>query len=56
VTKIIRPPRALFVPYPLGYPLGAPNNAALQHSIIAQALSLLRRTNVPVLEEFKTSA
>lgn len=56
VTKIIRPPRALFVPYPLGYPLGAPNDAALQHRIIAQALSLLKRTDVPMLEEFKTSA
>jgi len=56
VTKIIRPPRSLFVPYPLGYPLGAPNDAALQHRIIAQALSLLKRTDVPMLEEFKTSA
>ncbi len=53
VTKIIRPPRALFVPYPLGYPLGAPNDAALQHRIIAQALPLLTRTDVPVFEDFR---
>lgn len=53
VTEIIRPPRALFAPFPLGYPLGAPNNAALQHDVIAQALSLLTRTDVPVFEEFK---
>ncbi len=53
VTKIIRPPRALFVPYPLGYPLGAPHNATLQHNVIAQALSLLTRTDVPVLESFQ---
>mgnify|MGYP001771118914 CR=1 FL=1 len=31
VTSVIRPPRALFVPFPMGYPLGAPNDTALQH-------------------------
>lgn len=51
VTEIIRPPRALFAPYPLGYPLGAPNDAILQHRVIAKALSLLTRSDVPVLEE-----
>ena len=53
VTEVIRPPRALFVPYPMGYPLGAPQQPALQHRIIAAALSLLKRTNVPIIEEFK---
>lgn len=53
VTRITRPPRALFVPYPLGYPLGAPNDVALQHRIIEQALPLLTRTDVPVFEDFK---
>ncbi len=53
VTQTIRPPRALFVPYPLGYPLGQPNNPTLQHRIIAAALRLLPRTDVPVLEEFR---
>jgi len=52
VTRVIRPPRALFVPYPLGYPLGEPGNPALQHRIIAAALSLLGRTDVPVLDDF----
>lgn len=56
VTTLIRPPRALFVPYPLGYPLGEPNNPALQHRIIAAALSLLLRTDVPVFEDFDPSA
>jgi hypothetical protein len=31
VTDIIRPPRALFVPYGLRFPLGEPNNPDLQH-------------------------
>ena len=53
VTEVIRPPRALFVPYPMGYPLGAPRDPALQHRIIAAALSLLSRTEVPVIEEFQ---
>lgn len=53
VTSIIHPPRALFVPYPMGFPLGAPNNPALQHQVIAAGLALLERTDVPVLEVFK---
>lgn len=52
VTSIIRPPRALHVPFPMGYPLGAPNDPALQHRVIAAAMALLDRTDVPVLEEY----
>ena len=52
VTSVIKPPRALFVPFPIGFPLGEPNNAQLQHRIIASALRLLERDDVPVLEEF----
>lgn len=52
VTRILRPPRALFVDRPLGYPLGAPNDAELQHRIIDAALALLDRTDLPVLEDF----
>ena len=53
VTDVSRPPRALFVPYKLGFPLGEPNNAALQHHIITAALSLLARNDVPVIEDFQ---
>ena len=53
VTNVIRSPRALFVPFPMGYPLGADNNPELQHRVIAATLSLLERDDVPVLEEFK---
>jgi hypothetical protein len=52
ITSVIRPPRALFVPYPMGFPLGAPNDPALQHRVIAASLALLERTDVPVLESF----
>jgi D-proline reductase (dithiol) PrdB len=53
VTEVIRPPRALFVPFPMGYPLGAENNPELQHRVIRSALALLERDDVPVVEEFK---
>ena len=52
VTDVIRPPRALFVPYRLGFPLGEPDNPALQHRIISSALLLLTRNDVPVIEDF----
>ena len=41
ITKRVKPPRALSVPYGFGYPLGKPNNPELQHAIIAEALALL---------------
>jgi len=52
VTERIRPPRALFVPAPMGYPLGAPHQPARQHQILDAAFRLLPRTDLPVLEEF----
>ena len=53
VTRKVKPPRALFVPFPLGYPLGKPQDAALQRKIIADSLKLLERTDLPVFEEFR---
>jgi hypothetical protein len=52
ITEQIRPPRALFVPFPLGHPLGEPNNPELQTRIMRAAFALLPRTDVPVLETF----
>lgn len=52
VTEQLKPPRALFVPFSMGFPLGEPNNADLQHQTIAAALRLLERDDVPVLESF----
>ena len=52
ITRKIRPPRALSVPYPLGYPLGEPNNPDLQHEVLGALIALLERNDVPVLEEF----
>ena len=52
VTDALRSPRALFVPYRLGFPLGEPKISILQHRIISKALSLLSRIDTPVIEEF----
>lgn len=53
ITEQIRPSRALFVPFPLGHPLGEPNNSDLQTRIMRAAFALLPRTDVPVLETFE---
>lgn len=48
-----KPPRGLWVPFPLGRPLGEPGDAAFQHRVLRAALSLLERTDGPViLEDF----
>jgi D-proline reductase (dithiol) PrdB len=52
ITEKTRPPRALFVPFPLGYPLGEPNNTDLQTRIMRAAFALLSRNDCPVLETF----
>ena len=53
VTKKVRPPRSLFVPFPFGYPLGRPNDPGLQHRIIRKALDLLEsQDELPILKKF----
>lgn len=52
----LRPPRSLWVSFPLGRPLGKPNDAAFQHRVIAATLNLLMRPNGPVLEDYPEDA
>ena len=52
----LRPPRSLWVPFPLGRPLGKPSDSAFQHRVIAAALDLLQRPSGPVLEDFPEDA
>ena len=42
-------PRGLFVPFPLGRPLGEPGDADFQRSVMLAALSLLERSDGPVI-------
>lgn len=51
-TEKVKPPRALWVPYPYGRPLGAPDDAALQTRIIRSALALFDAPAGPVLADF----
>lgn len=53
VAEKVRPPRALLVPFDHGYPLGEPNNPALQTDVLRQTFALLADEGPgPVLKEF----
>ncbi|MBI1982665.1 MAG: hypothetical protein HYS61_00520 [Acidobacteria bacterium] len=53
VAVKVKPPRALFVPFPHGYPLGKPNEPELQHRILHEALKLLKVVSAEsVLRDF----
>jgi hypothetical protein len=41
ITRKVRTPRALAVPFALGYPLGLPGDPELQSRVIAAALAML---------------
>ena len=51
-TEKVKPPRALFVPFPFGHPLGEANDAELQTRVIRAALALIDRESGPVLDEY----
>ena len=55
-TEKVKPPRALFVPFPFGHALGRPNDPALQHRVLAAALELLAEPAGPVLRDFPDAA
>ena len=56
VSSITKPPRSLFVPFQMGYPLGLPNDAVLQQRVIAAALNLLSKNDTPILAEFGSTS
>lgn len=53
VTRRLRVPRALSVPFPLGFPLGEPANPALQREVLRALLALTGETAVPLLAAFR---
>ena len=55
-TETIRPPRALWVPFELGRPLGAPDNTALQRRVLSAALALLEAPEGPLIVDFPEEA
>jgi hypothetical protein len=48
----IQAPRTLFVDFPLGRPLGKPNDAAFQTTVLHAAFDTLRASSGPVWSEF----
>ena len=54
VAEKLRPPRALFVPFKHGYPLGTPNDPSRQHRVIEAALQLFEVASLtpPVLVDY----
>ena len=52
----MQPPRSLWVSFPLGRPLGKPNDAAFQHRVITASLALLKQESGPILEDFPEDA
>ena len=53
MTRKVKPPRVLLVPFPFGYPLGKPDGPAFQRRVILESFALLPRTDLPVLETFR---
>ena len=52
-TVKVNPPRAVYVPFPLGLPLGHPGNREEQQAVLDLAFSTLDAPNGPVLVEYR---
>lgn len=55
-TEKIKPPRALWVSFELGRPLGIPNDPAFQRRILVAALQLFEAPSGPLLEDYPGDA
>jgi hypothetical protein len=56
-SERLRPPRFLWVPFELGRPFGAPNDASLQTKVLRAALALLERDDgSPILDDYPDEA
>ncbi len=51
-TQTIRPPRALWVTFELGRPLGVPDDPAFQRRVVQAALDLVDRTDGPLIADY----
>ena len=55
-TAALAPPRALWVPFMLGRPLGVPSDAQFQRQVLQAALDLLARPAGRLIEDFADEA
>ncbi len=51
-SEIIKPPRALWVPFELGRPLGPPDNPGFQKRVLLALLQMFIAPRGPLLEDF----
>jgi hypothetical protein len=51
-VALMRPPRALVVPFELGRPFGAPDEPDFQRRVLLDALRMLERADGPIMETF----
>ena len=58
VAERVRPPRALCVPFPHGYPLDAPDEPARQRDVLEAALRMLedRELRPPALLDYRAAS
>ena len=52
VTEATEPPRALWVPFPFGRPLGPPNRPDIQFDVLRRTLALVDQTAGPALIDY----
>lgn len=57
VAERLRPPRALYVPFPHGYPLDTPDEPVRQHAVLEAALRMLEDQDLrpPALLDFQAA-
>ena len=55
-TVKVKPPRAVYVPFPFGLPLGHPGDSATQQAILDLAFSSLEAPSGPVLLDYRDDA
>lgn len=55
-TEQVRPPRALWVPFALGRPLGSASDPGFQRNVIRAALAMLYSTTEPTIEDYPVEA
>jgi len=57
VAERVRPPRALWVPFPHGFPLDRPHDPLRQRAVIEAALSLLEEATLsPSLVDYRPAS
>ena len=50
--EVIKPPRGLWLNFPMGRPMGKPNDPKYQKKVIRAAFNLLDAKSGPILEDF----